>query len=513
MSKKRIFLFVLIALVAIFGIYKGFIQKKKPTFTLAKVSRGTVSQEVSETGTVEQGEEIKLAFKNTGKIQKIYVKEGDSVESDAKLAELNTNQLSVQESEAEASLVVAQVTLNKLLAGARPEQIKVSQADVQNNTTALDIAKENLDQSYEDALNVLEDSYLKLYNAFNVADVVQKKYFFLLDDQSKKFQDNDNLMKTASNEAKNYFDIAKADPKKDNIDVGLSKIKSSTEKFSNYLTISRGLCDEASYYSLVSSTDKTSLDTQRGYINTVLVNITNSQQSIYSMKLSVESAEGTLQKSEDQLALLTAKPRQEDIDLYQAQVNEAQSQINLIKEQIKESLILSPVKGQISKIDKREGEIAQASEGVVYLIPADTFQVKVDIYEEDIIKLAVGNSVDINITAFPNQVLKGKVIFINPAEKLVDGVVYYECAIDFENPPQGVKTGMTADVVIKAASKDNVLVIPQASMTKKDSKIFVQVLRGKKIEEREIETGLEGSNGIVEITSGLQEGEEVVINQ
>jgi RND family efflux transporter MFP subunit len=513
MQNKKIISIIIIILVIVFGIYQVFFKKQKTNFSLSEVQKGTVVQEVSATGTVEQGEEIKLAFKNAGKIERIYVKAGDIVESDAKLAELNTNQLSIQESEAEASLVVAQATLNKLLAGARPEQIKVSQADVQNNKTALDIAKENLDQAYGDTLNILEDSYLKLYNAFNVVDVVQKKYFFLLDEQSKKFQDNSSLMKTALNEAKNYFDIAKADPKKDNIDVGLSKIKSSAEKFSDYLTISRGLCDEASYYSLVSSTDKTSLDTHRGYINTALVNITDSQQDIYSMKLSVESAEGDLQKSEDQLALLTAKPQQEDIDLYQARVNEAQAQLNLIGEQIKESLIFSPVKGQISKVDKREGEITQASEEVVYLIPADPFQVKVDIYEEDVVKLSIGNPVDITLTAYPDEILKGKVIAIDPSEKIVSNVVYYETTIGFDNVSEKIKPGMTADVIIKTQIKENVLTIPGTAIKTQDSKTFIQVLVGKKPEQREIQIGLKGSNDVVEIISGLREGEKVIIQQ
>jgi len=513
MNKKTIFLFIIIALLVIFGVYKGFIQKKKPTFTLAKVSRGTVSQEVSETGTVEKGEEIKLAFKSTGKIKRTYVKVGDVVKSDDKLSELDSSQLSIQLNDAEASLAVAEADLNKLLSGASPEEIKVSQTDIQNSQIAMDTAKENLNQSYEDAVNTLDDSYLKLYNTFSAIDVIYKRYFTGSDQESIKFKDSKDFILLALNRTKSYLDIVNADNKTQNIDLALSETKASFDIASNSLAILRTVCDEGIYYSSVSSTDKASIDTQRTNINTALTNITVSQQSISSMKLSLKSAEGNLQKAQDQLALLTAKPRQEDIDLYQAQINEAQAKIDLIMEQIKESAIFSPTAGQITIIDKKEGEIAQASEGVIYLIPADPFQVKVDIYEEDVVKIRVGNPVNISLTAFPNEFFKGKIISIDPAETLKEGVVYYETTIDFDNPPEKIKPGMTADMTIIAMTKENVLVIPQTSMTKKDSKIFVQVLTGKKIEERKIETGLEGSNGIIEITLGLQEGEEIIINQ
>ena len=70
---------------------------------------------------------------------------------------------------------------------------------------------------------------------------------------------------------------------------------------------------------------------------------------------------------------------------------------------------------------------------------------------------------------------------------------------------------MTADVIIKTASRENVLVIPEEAIEKKDGKVIVQVFIGKTPQEREIEIGLIGSDDMVEVISGLKEGEEVVI--
>ena len=52
---------------------------------------------------------------------------------------------------------------------------------------------------------------------------------------------------------------------------------------------------------------------------------------------------------------------------------------------------------------------------------------------------------------------------IDPAEKIVDNVVYYEVTIDFSNQAEGIKSGMTADIVIETNKKDNVLMIPKNS--------------------------------------------------
>ena len=75
MMIKKIILAIVIFLIAC-GIYQGLIKKEKPSFSLVEVSRGNVSQEVSETGQVKKGEEINIGSKTAARIEKIYVKVG-----------------------------------------------------------------------------------------------------------------------------------------------------------------------------------------------------------------------------------------------------------------------------------------------------------------------------------------------------------------------------------------------------------------------------------------------------
>lgn len=502
MSKKRIFLFVLIALVVIFGIYKGFIQKKKPTFTLAKVTHGTVSQEVSETGTVEKGEEIKLAFENTGRIEKIYISTGDTVESKQNLVKLDTNKLSLQLEEAEAAFRIIQ---------AERTNAELSFVEAQQNLEdAQALAEETLANSYQDALNILDDAYLKTFNAYTVVSSLKRTYFDRGDLESITIAENKDKIGSNLDQEKLYIDSAKKTLKNEDIDTALLKVQEALINTKDALEAVRNVAETGAYRDIVPSLERTSLDTQKLNVNTANSNIVSSIQNISTIKINnatnINAATSKVNEIENQL-----KENQEG--LYQSKLEQAESKIALLRSQIQDSLLKSPTDGQITGIEMREGEIVQPGQLVVSFLPANPFQIKVDIYEEDVVKMRVGNPVNIGLTAFPNEFFKGKIVSIDPAETLKEGVVYYETTIDFENPPEEIKPGMTADMTITTMTKENVLVIPNAAIQASNGQTMVQVLNGKKIESRQIEIGIKGSDGTIEVVSGLKEGEEVIINQ
>lgn len=505
MKPKTIIIAFILVLVIAVGSYKYLSRKEELPYDFALVKRGDIIQEVSATGTIKKGEEINLAFKNTGRIEKIYVKVGDEVESDTALAKLNTSQLSIQLQEARAAIKVAQAKLDKLLTGSTLEEIKIAETEVKSSQTSLATAKENLDQAYEDALNTLDDSYLKLYNAYNTVDLIQRTY-----SSTKVRHNKEYKIKTPMDSAKSYLDIAQAEPTNENIDTALSEMKGALDKTSEALAVIRELCEHPLYRNRVSATDKTSLDNQRSYINTALTNVTSARQTISSKKLSVDSVEDELQKAEDQLTLVKVEPRREDVDLYKAQIEQAQAQINLIENQIQESTIISPTGGQITKINKKLGEMVQPSESIVSLISQDPFQVEVDIPEADIGKINLADSVKITLDAFPETEFSGKVIEIEPAETIIQGVVYYRVKTSLEVKDTKIKPGMTANIIITTDVRENVLIIPQRAIIEKNDKKMVRIPVDKNYQEVEVQTGLRGSEGEIEIISGLKKGDKVV---
>ncbi len=543
--KKIIFFLIIISIISAV-VYTLYFKEKEPEFELVKVVRGNVIQEVSETGQVKKGEEVNLSFNSPGIIEKIYVEVGEKVKKGDILAKLENSKLKIQLKEAKASLELAQAQLNKLLKGATQEEIQIAQTNVDNAKIALEAAKrnledikiqgeENLKAAYEDALNILDDAKLKIFNAFNTADFIQTNYFFAKDQEGNKVRESKTEIQNALNHAKSYLDIAKETGSYDDIDTALSEMNNALNTTFDALEVIRNMCGTPSYKNVVSATDKSSLDTHKGYINTALTNVVNTQQAISSTKLTntinintyqaqVDSAEGQVKAAEDELARVLAPPTQEDIDLYQAQVKQAEAEIQLLEKSIEDTILKSPFDGQVVRIENEEGEIIQTAlkDTIITLLPDDPFKIEVDIYEEDVAKMKIGDPVEISLVAFPDKVLKGRVVSIDPAEKMIEGVVYYEVSINFETSTQSVfggeegfkdkiRPGMTADVVIKTASKENVLVVPDTAIIERDNRYIVKVLKGEQIEEREIKIGLEGSNNLVEVVSGLKEGEEVVV--
>ncbi len=542
MKKKTIiWLIIIIVIIAGFIIGKSLLSNKKEEYTLRAVGRANIVQEISETGTVKMGEEIHLSFRRAGSIEGVYVSIGQPVNSGQNLAKLDTRELSIQLTDAQAQQEVAQANLNKLLAGATPEEIQVKETAAANAKIILENSKRNLADvradaeedlisAYQDAVNIIEDAYLEINNSANLANSIQRSYFSSGDQESIQVIQSKSKINLSSAQAKSWLNSINGLVFNNNkepynkLDEALDGIKKELQDTSDDLIIIRQMAERPNYWNSVSSSDKTLLDNQRSSVNADLTNIVNGQQTIFSAKTTnqtnintaqanVDSTQGTLNKLEDELNLLKASPRSEDIDLYKAQLKQAEAKTNILRRQIADSYLTSPVNGQITKIEKRIGETVQpaASDWAVTILPETPFQIEVNIYEEDVVKMTIGNPVDINLVAFPEKVFTGKVVSIEPAEKIVEEVVYYKTTIDFDEIPEGIKPGMTADITIKTASKENVLAISKRAIKKKDGKVFVGVLDGKDIREKEIEIGLEGSEGMVEVISGLAEGEEVVI--
>ncbi|MBZ9578589.1 efflux RND transporter periplasmic adaptor subunit, partial [Patescibacteria group bacterium] len=471
MSRKIILITIVIGLVIIFGVYQGFIKKEEPTFTLAEVARGNVFQEVSETGTVKKGEEISLSFKNAGRIEKIYVKVGDEVMPGQKLIKLETTQLSIQLREAEANVEAQKSRLTELQKGTRPEEIQISQ-------TLLDKAKTDLDNLYKDTPTVLNQAYnladngirqriaaLFLYRAETTTHYYELTYKYCNDQaandstyQRKIVEDELNIWRT---ELQNLNDKP-------------TILYEAITKAEEYLTVLQNflnrLNDTLTTDCKLSSEDINKINTYKSAANLALTDVNTALTSVYSQRKAIEAQKLIIQNYQEELNLKLAGSTPEQITYQEALLRQAEAKVALLENQIQEATLKSPTEGEITKINKRVGEMVQPvlAESIISLLPTNPFQIKVDIYEEDIVKIKIGNPVDIFLTAFPDEILKGKVVSIDPAEKLIEGVVYYEITIDFEDSPEKIKPGMTADIIIKTASRENVLVIPEEAVEKKD---------------------------------------------
>ncbi|MEA3344120.1 MAG: efflux RND transporter periplasmic adaptor subunit [Patescibacteria group bacterium] len=497
-SKKTILITIAIIIILGISVYSFYFKTEEPNFDLEKVEIGTVIKEVSETGTIRISEERNLSFKNSGRIEKINVKVGDIVNTGQQLARLDSSQLYIQLKETNANLGIANA--KKIDA-----QVSLKKAN-QDLQGIQDRAEQDLVNAYEDATTYLNSSYLKIYDTLNVVKSIQRTYFNSNNQEGISVKENVNSIESGLTQAQAYIKEIEEDAGYEKIEIALAGNEIILMNTTNFLEEIRDIIEKPMYRDTVSSTDKTSLDTQRSYIISVYTNIVDAQQRISTTKITNRINTNTAKAN-----IFALETKLQENGLYQAQIDQAQARVSLLKDQIQDSFLRSPSKGQIIKTEKEEGETVSTTESVVSFLPDKPLQVKVDIYEEDIVYVSVDDSVNIILAAFPDQDFEGIVVSIKPSEKLIGGVVYYEVIIDFVNTIEQMKPGMTADVIIRTDIKENVLTISKDVLIKDNGNVTVRIFNGESVEERQIEIGLEGDS-LVEIILGLEQGDEVIID-
>lgn len=166
----------------------------------------------------------------------------------------------------------------------------------------------------------------------------------------------------------------------------------------------------------------------------------------------------------------------------------------------------------VTDLKYEEGEQVLSGNPVVTLLGESKFDIEVLVSEADITKVSIDDSVEITLDAYSDDdKMYGKIIFIEPAETVIQDVIYYKVEIIFEPGDLLVKSGMTANVTITTAEKSDVVTVPNRSVIDRngDGK-FIRVLIGNELIERKVVTGLKGDGGSVEILDGVKAGEIVV---
>src|SRR5215212_7683763 len=91
-------------------------------------------------------------------------------------------------------------------------------------------------------------------------------------------------------------------------------------------------------------------------------------------------------------------------------------------------------------------------------------QIDANVAEADVGAVAVDQDVEFTVDAFPTRTFQGKVVQVRNAPITVQNVVTYDTVIGVSNPEQKLKPGMTANVSIVAAHRDEALKVPNGAL-------------------------------------------------
>ncbi len=130
--------------------------------------------------------------------------------------------------------------------------------------------------------------------------------------------------------------------------------------------------------------------------------------------------------------------------------------------------IYSPVDGIVisRSIDVGQTVAASLNAPTLFVIANDLTKMQIDanVAEADVGGVEVKQSVDFTVDAFPNRTFHGQVVQVRNSPLTVQNVVTYDTVIGVDNPDLRLKPGMTANVSIIVAQRDNVLRIPNAAL-------------------------------------------------
>lgn len=309
--------------------------------------------------------------------------------------------------------------------------------------------------------------------------------------------------------------------------------------------------------------------------------VANSEASLTALKAQLDQAKVNYDRNKD---LFDQKViSKAEFEQYETQYRTAQSQYSAAQQNIRSlkaatqstrtslvaadknlsrTTLVSPMNGVISSLSVKKGERVSGNSftlgtEMMRVAEMDVMEVRVDVGENDIVKVSIGDSADIEVDAYNNRKFKGVVTQIASSTKTTASssgdVTNYEVRIridpasytDLVGPSKPnrfpFRPGMNASADIKTQKKDNVVSVPIAAVAarvkgsdksvadqKKEKEktqadanqdvsvagddieevVFVIKADGT-VEKRTVTTGVQDMN-YIEIRSGLKEGEQIV---
>jgi HlyD family secretion protein len=266
-----------------------------------------------------------------------------------------------------------------------------------------------------------------------------------------------------------------------------------------------------------------------------LARVTSLRQQNLAAQQDLDTATATAEMAHANVDMQTASLAQATASLHQSQVN------------LSYTSIVSPIDGVVisRSVDVGQTVAASLSAPTLFTIAQDLTKMQVDtnVAEGDVGRLQVGMATYFTVDSFPGQRFRGKIRDIRNAATTVQNVVTYDAVIDVDNTDLRLRPGMTANVTVIYAERDNVLSIPNAALRYRPPQgassapsgsaagsaspggwkrghhsstddaaeaKTIWVLRGGKPESVSIHTGLTDGTNTEVVDGDLKEGDEVI---
>lgn len=444
------------------------------------VERGDFQMRISATGNLEPLIDVEIKSNVEGEIIKLHVKNGDPVEKDQVLLELDPELYEEGKKQAEADVAAAkaqvkQAELNIELKNERLDS-QLTQADAD-----LKIAQANLETVQATTITQVSQAETDIQTTKN--SLAQDEIAL---EQARIASEQANItlseLETLLGSAKVSLDNAK------------SELERNRELFEKGLVSKKGLEDAQTQYAnaeaqhenaqkRVQSQEQT-IDSQERTIKTRETSIVtreailaNEQRNLDNLKKMRQKAEEEaklrVDNSETQLQELMHTFDNEKLLTLQskvsAQANQLRRESSLKNEteRLEWTTIKAPMAGIVTLLELEEGEIVTSgrsafsqSPPIMTIVDPSKMVVKTFINEVDMERLRLGQRAEIKVDAYQNQTYQGEVYEISPSGQEQDNIISFEVMVEVVGSPEELRPGMSADVDIITYEEKEVLMLP-----------------------------------------------------
>jgi RND family efflux transporter MFP subunit len=246
------------------------------------------------------------------------------------------------------------------------------------------------------------------------------------------------------------------------------------------------------------------LDQARAAVAVAQANYADAEKNMERMeRLRKENAVSEQQYEKIKLAFDAAK----------AELQRAKAAENLANFNLDVSIMEAPFTGVIASKNAEVGDVINPmmggfspTSGVVTLADYNRVKIQIDVSYEDIVRIKKGMPAYLTVEAFPGKSFPGKVLVVSKAADPVSKKFHVEVAA--ENPEWLLRPNTFGEIMIEVSSHEDALGVPQKAIV--DNAFLFVINEDKTVTKKEVTLGLQNTD-LVEITSGLESGEMVVI--
>jgi len=247
------------------------------------------------------------------------------------------------------------------------------------------------------------------------------------------------------------------------------------------------------------------IDAQRATVESARQSLAKAQQPYTAADLqqqqdAVSSSEASVQKAQN-------PSTEQDARSAEAAVAQAEGALAASQLSLDNARVIAPIDGTVGDLQVTAGGIVGTTTALMTIVPAN-LEVLVNVEESQFGQVAPGQTVELDVSAFPNQPFEAKVQSINPSidtRTRTAGV-----HIVPTNPAGKLRSGMSSTVVIQTARADNAIVVPTTALQQRNGQQYVYTDVNDRAKLQIVQIGLANAT-VIQITSGIQAGDTVIL--